>query len=433
MAGDGLKLAVVGSGPAGCYAAERLVKSESAGEVDVYDRLPTPFGLVRFGVAPDHQSIKNVSRVMARVLSRDDVRFVGNVRVGVDVSVAELQEAYDAVLIACGAPVDRNLGVPGEELAGVYGSGAFTGWYNGHPDFAGLSPDLSRVRSAVVVGNGNVALDVARLLVKTDEELAGSDLAPDVTASLTSSPLERVAILGRRGPPEAKFSPAEIREFGELSRVQLSAPGVSLAAAADGADNSKVLEILRNAIEQRSAPADIDLAFLFQHKPEEFLGDDEGRVRAVRARIMAAKGEGRYEETGDTIDLPADLVVTCIGYGCAALGEVAPKNGVFPNENGRIDSGLYVTGWAKRGPSGTIGTNRGESHAVADMILEQLDPAGKPGFGVIAPLLAERGVKAVDWEGWLRIEAAEIEAAGPGRVRRKFPDVASMTEAAGVG
>ncbi|MEX0922672.1 MAG: FAD-dependent oxidoreductase [Rhodovibrionaceae bacterium] len=417
-----LKVAVVGSGPAGCYLAEKLGKLAPEGEVDVIDRLPTPFGLVRAGVAPDHQGTKAIARVLARSLGRGPCAFWGNVEVGRDVTLAELRALYDAVVLATGAPEDRKLGLPGEELSGVHGSGAFVGWYNCHPEHAGLAPDLSQVRSAVVIGNGNVAIDVARVLGKTVEEMAASDIAPATAAAISAAPLEHIHLVGRRGPAEAKFTAAELQEMGTLTALKPVLNPEDFSGAAG--EETPVLEILRGFTGDAMAEKPVSLHFDFMLQPEAFLGRE--RLEAVRFQRMRPDGQGGYAATGEAVEIPAQLAVTCVGYESVACCARSPEAGLFPNRDGRIEDGLYVVGWAKRGPSGTIATNRAESHAVAEKLAGEIAPADKLGRAGLRSLLEGRGVRAVDFAAWQAIEAAEAAQAKQGRVREKFARIEDM-------
>ena len=421
-----LKIAIVGSGPSGCYVAERLVRQgKGAVEVDVFDRLPTPFGLIRGGVAPDHQGTKGVARVLSRALERDEVRFFGHVEIGRDLRLADLRSMYDAVVLATGAPEDRRLGIPGEDLEGVFGSWAFVGWYNGHPDHAGLDVALDRVRSAVVVGNGNVAVDVARVLARAGAEMDRSDIDPAVEAAMAMAPLERILIAGRRGPAEVKFTPAELAELGRLQRARPVVDAAEIDAVGDC--ENPCFAILREFAERPPGEAPVTIELGFRLQPEAFVDDGEGRVGAVRFRRTQPQGAG-FVDTGETIDIPAELVVTCIGYETIDCDGLAPSGGVFANDNGRIDDGLYVVGWAKRGPSGTIPTNRPESHALADRILAEVAPADKPGRAAVNDALEGKAV--VDFDGWKRIDAAETGQATEGRVRRKLTRIDDLLAAA---
>jgi ferredoxin--NADP+ reductase len=421
-----LQVAVVGSGPAGCYVVERLGRAgKGRVRVDVFDRLPTPFGLVRGGVAPDHQGTKAIVRVFARALAAEEVRFFGNVEIGRDLPLAALRQAYDAVVLAVGAPADRRLGIPGENLAGVVGSAAFVGWYNGQPDHADLAVPFSRVRRAVIIGNGNVAIDVVRVLAGAGVEMDRSDLDPEVEEVIASAPLERIMIAGRRGAGDVRFSPIEL---GELARLRRAAPTVDAAdiVAAGGSDNPAV-SVLRAFAAEPPEPRPVIIAFGFGLTPTRFVDDGSGRVGAVRF-LHRRPQTLRSGDGGDEVEIAAELVVTCIGYRAVGCGELVPCGGSFANDRGRIADGLYVAGWAGRGPSGTIPTNRMEGHALADRILAEVVPAGRPGGEAV--LGALDGRKVIDFDGWKRIDAAETARATAGRVRRKFVRVADMLAAA---
>ncbi len=413
-------VAIVGSGPAGCYLADQLLRLAPDARIDVIERLPVPFGLVRYGVAPDHQGTKAVSRLLDRVLARDAVRFFGNVEVGRDLRLDELRALYDAVVLATGAPRDRRLGIPGEDLPGVVGSASFVGWYNDHPDC--LAPALHEVRSAVVIGNGNVAIDVARVLAKTPAELAGSDLSPAVHEQLRAQPIETIHVVGRRGPAEAKFTRAELAELGRLEGAR---PVVAEPQALDhlpgpaqaGGESAAIVELLRGfARDTRETP--VRIVFHFGAVPLAF----EGRERLESVRFART--------TGQPLVLAAQLAVSCIGYEAIDCCTASPTSGVFANEDARIDDGLFVTGWAGRGPSGTIPTNRTEAQRVAQRIAAGLVDHERGGGEALAALLAERGVRVVDHASWRRIDAAELARAGAGRCRRKFESIEAMLEAA---
>ncbi len=424
------RIAVVGGGPAGCYCVERLARLLPEAEIDLLDRLPTPFGLVRFGVAPDHQGTKAVTRVLARALARPQVRFLGNVEVGRDLTLAELRALYDGVVLAVGAPQDRRLTVPGEGLPGVYGSARFVGWYNGHPDQAALAPDLAGLRRAVVIGNGNVALDVARVLAKTPEEMAGSDLPPEIAARIARAPLREIVLVGRRDAAAARFGPAELAELGGLARAGVEIAAEDLPAeSGDGGGEAPALAALRKlaAAAPESGAKPLRLRFVFGARVEAFVGD--GRLAQVRLRRRVAR-DGRWLDSAARLTLAAELAVTCIGYEARACGELRPEAGVFANSAGRIEPGLFVVGWAGRGPSGTIATNRADSHAVAARLAAELSPTDRPGRRGLAALLQARGVHPVDLAGWQRIDAAEQAAAPPQRVRRKLATRAALLQAA---
>ena len=408
------QIAIIGSGPAGCYLADCLLRLMPDASIDIFERLPVPFGLVRYGVAPDHQGTKAVARVLDRVLSRDRVSFFGNVEVGRDLKLEELMLLYDAVALATGAARDRRLNIAGEELPGVLGSGAFTGWYNGHPDSHPLA--IQGVRSAVVIGNGNVAIDVARILAKSATELAGSDFSPEVTSWLVTQPIETIHVVGRRSAADAKFTPHELAELGTLQRA---CPMVQDSTALAG--NNGIVETLRSFAQNKSRRASVMIYFHFNLTPIAFLGN--GRLSAVQFR----SADGALHE------IPAQLAITCIGYETRPCCTATPANGVFANEEGKIKDRLYVVGWAKRGPSGTIPTNRTEAQQVAQKIAEEVPDRVRPGRTGVLPLLAQRQICWTDYAAWRRIDAAEVARAGDGRCREKFTAVTKMLEAAQVG
>lgn len=433
-------IAIIGSGPAGYYTAEAAQKKfGDEVRVDVFDALPVPFGLIRTGVAPDHQSIKAVSKRYEKVALSDNVRFVGNVTIGQDASIAELQDLYDAVVLATGAPKDRDLGLPGEDLGNVFGSAAFVGWYNGHPQFADLEPDLSG-RTAVVIGMGNVALDVARILAKTRAEFAGSDIVAHALEALDQSKLERIVILGRRGPHQIMMTPKELGELGELERAS---PHVARADLPPEEEDAILEPGLRKSVAHLRAFAErgegdrtgkpIALDFVFMSAPKRLIGNDKiEAVEVEKTRLV----HGRAEGTGETETIPADLVVSCIGYRTSPIPGVPfdERAGRFANDDGRILPGLYCVGWARRGPSGTIGTNRPDGYSVVDKIDEDAEAgalgngrkAGRPGFDALA---AERGLDLVTFRDWKKIEEAEEKAAREGAPREKFVDIEAMIRA----
>lgn len=429
------QIAVVGSGPAGYYAAEAALKQWGAdARVDVFDRLPVPFGLIRTGVAPDHQSIKAVSRRYEATALTENVRFVGNVTIGPNVTIAELMGLYDAVILATGAPNDRPLGISGDDLGNVFGSAAFVGWYNGHPDFAALAPDLSG-QHAVVIGMGNVALDVARILSKTESEFAGSDIVGHALDALRGKGLARVTIVGRRGPHQIMMTP---KELGELGRLEAATPLVEPADLPDLAEDALLEPGLRKSVthlrdfaaHQPRGGKPITVAFDFFASPVRLLGE-AGKVTGIEVERTAVE-TGRAIGTGETYLLPADLVVSCIGYRSSPIEGVPyeERAGRFANEDGFILPGLYCVGWARRGPSGTIGTNRPDGFGVIERIAAEVKPErakqGRAGFDALA---AERGLDVVTFRDWRKIEAAEAAAARDGSPREKFTDIAAMIAA----
>ncbi len=433
-------IAIVGSGPAGYYTAEAAQKT--LGEdvrVDVFDMLPVPYGLIRTGVAPDHQSIKGVARRYEKTALTENVRFVGNVSIGRDVEISELQSLYDAVVLATGAPKDRELGLPGEGLANVLGSAAFVGWYNGHPEFADLAPDLSG-NTAVVIGMGNVALDVARMLAKTTDEFDGSDIVAHAYDALQASRIERIVILGRRGPHQIMMTPKELGELGDLARA---APHVNRNDLPDEGEDAMLEPGLRKSVtllrefaaipEHIRAEKPIAIEFAFFAQPKALIGKDKVTAIEVEKTELI---KGRAVGTGETETLPADLVVSCIGYRTAQIRGVPfdTRAGRFANDNGRILPGLYCVGWARRGPSGTIGTNRPDGQGIVELIAADiadgtLGKAGKSGRAGFDQLAAERGLDVVTFQDWKKIEEAETEAARVGAPREKFVDIEAMIKA----
>jgi ferredoxin--NADP+ reductase len=431
------QIAIIGSGPAGYYTAEAAQKHWGDDvRVDIFDTLPVPFGLIRFGVAPDHQSIKGVSRRYEATSVSDNVRFVGNVCVGRDVTIGELQDLYDAVVLATGAPHDKKAGIPGEELANVFGSAAFVGWYNGHPQFAGLDPDLSGAH-ALVIGNGNVALDVVRILAKTRAEFRGSDIVNHALDQLDHSQIAKITVLGRRGPHQIAMTPKELGELGHLERAT---PRVDAADLPPEAEDSaldpgqrKSVTLLRGfaAIpEAERAGKPIEVEFDFFAAPKAILGQGKATgVEVERTRLDGGKAVG----TGERYTVPADLVVVCIGYQTSPIPDVPfdERAGRFANDEGRIREGLYCVGWARRGPTGTIGTNRPDGFAVIEKIAEDVgDGAGKAGGAGFDALAAERNLAVMTFDDWHKIDEAETARARDGAPREKFVAVEDMIAAA---
>ena len=388
------RVAIVGAGPSGFYAADGLLRGRPDLRIDLIDRLPTPFGLVRAGVSPDHQGTKAVVRQFERLLAQPDVRFAGNVEIGRDLSWDELQEGYDAVIVATGMVIDRKLGIPGEELPHVWGSWKFVAWLNGHPDFR-QGPDLSAVRQVAVIGNGNVALDVARLLAKGPEEMAKTDIVPEAGNAIAAAPLAAIHVIGRRGPEHASFTNNELAEMGRIGRAVALTDATALSVQASASDptperlrKAKNLEILRGFAANKAGSKPLAVHFHFHSTP----------VAIHPGEVELSSGP-----------LQADLVITCIGY----RGEDFPKS-----------DGVFAVGWARRGPTGTIPTNRADSHAVAREVLAWLgerDPKSGPDPMPIS----------TDVAGWHRIDKAEIAAGAPlGRPRVKLADWKSLLDVA---
>ena len=430
-------IAIIGSGPAGYYTAEAAQKKFGDDvRIDIIDRLPVPFGLIRFGVAPDHQSIKAVSNRYEKVALSDNVRFVGNVSVGKDVSIDELNGLYDAVVLATGAPNDRKLDIPGGDLPGVFGSAAFVGWYNGHPDFANLAPALDG-KHVVVIGNGNVALDVARILSKTRAEFSTSDIVGHALHALEHANTEEVTILGRRGPHQIAMTPKELGELGHLARAT---PRVEQADLPDLGEDALLEPGMRKSVthlrefaaipEAFHAEKAVSINFDFFAAPVAIEGD--GRVERIVIERTALDDQMRSVRTGETYTIECSMVISCIGYQTPPIEGVPYEHGRgrFASDDGRILPGLYCVGWARRGPSGTIGTNRPDGYAIVDLIADDIGGGdGKSGREGLDELLNQRGVRVVKYSDWKKIEEAEIGRARNGAPREKFVLVEDMIAA----
>ncbi len=433
-----MRVAVVGSGPAGVYAAEALVRSGDDVQVDVLDRLPTPFGLVRYGVAPDHPRTQTISAALATVLAQPAVRFLGNVEVGNDLTLADLHEHYDAVVITTGAAVDRRLGVPGEDLPGSVSATEFVAWYCGHPD---VHPDRFTLdaRGVAVVGAGNVAGDVARMLARSAGELSGTDAPEHVLETFATSSVQDVHVLVRRGPVQARFTTRELRELGEMADAdvlvdpaELELDDVSREQLVTDAAARRNLELLQTWAGRPSAGRSRRVHLHFFCRPVEILGDRH--VTGVRAERTRLAPDGSTQGTGTTHVLDVRMVLRAVGYRGAPLDGLPfdESSGVVPNDGGRVlrdgqpSPGEYVAGWAKRGPTGVIGTNKHDARETVRSLLADL--AERPASRVTDPdavldLLVSRGCTVVGWSGWLAIERAEAELGrAQGRDRAKIAD-----------
>jgi ferredoxin--NADP+ reductase len=432
-----LRVAVVGSGPAGFYAAGALLSADVPAEVDMIERLPTPWGLVRLGVAPDHPKIKSVSRAFERIALQPGFRFLGNVEVGCDATHDELLEHYDAVVYAVGAQTDRRMGIPGEDLPGSWAATELVAWYNGHPDFQGLGFDLSGER-AVVIGNGNVAVDVARMLALTPEELAPTDTTDAAVEAFNDSGIREIVMIGRRGPAQAAFTTPELIELGELAGADVIVDPADLDGAEPTDTNSRRnLDVLREfaAREPEGKPKRLVLRFLLS--PVAVLGEDRVEaVELVRNRLEPdERGTLRAVPTGETETLSCGILFRSVGYRGVALPGVPfdDDRGTMPNDGGRVGERTYAAGWIKRGPSGVIGTNKKDATETVALLLEDLrdaprlerDPAE------IEQLLLERGVRLVVYAGWTSIDEHERAAGEPiGRPRVKLCTWDELLEAA---
>lgn len=451
-----LRVAIIGSGPSGFYAADHLLRQmDLTIEIDMYDRLPTPYGLVRGGVAPDHQKIKSVTKVYEKIAAHPRFRFYGHVAFGQDVTRDDLARHYHAFIYAVGAQTDRRMDIPGEDLPGSHAATEFVGWYNAHPDYRDLRFDLSQ-ESAAVVGLGNVAMDVVRILAHSPEELATTDIADHALEALRHSRVRRIYVLGRRGPAQAAFTNPEIKELGELAEAdvivapeELELDPLSQAYLDSGEDKSAIknVEILREYARRGATgkPRQIILRFLVS--PVEILGRD--RVEAVKVvhneLVMDERGGLRPRPTDRMEIIPVGLIFRSVGYYGLALPGVPfnPKTGTIPNDKGRVltepkgqpSPGDYVVGWIKRGPSGIIGTNKPDSIETVEMLLEDLR-AGRllsplePNRAAVEALLRARGVEVVTFADWQILDAIETQrGAAQGRPRVKFSRVDEMLAA----
>lgn len=439
------RIAIVGSGPGGFYAAEHLLKPEHPCLIDMFDRLPTPFGLVRGGVAPDHAKIRNVTKVYEKIAAREGFRFFGNVTIGRDLSVEDLREHYDAILFAYGAETDRRLGIHGEDLAGSYTATSFVGWYNGHPDYRDCTFDLSG-EVAVIIGVGNVAMDVARILAKSVDELKSTDIAAHALEALAESKIREIHLVGRRGPTQAAFTAMELKEMGELELCQpivdpqsLRLNPVSEAELSDH-NTARNLELLR---EYASVPPNgkpRKLHFRFLESPLAIYGTDRVESIALGTNYLAGTEPFKQwaESTGESTTVPCDLLFRSIGYRGVPMPGVPfdDKKGLIPNVDGRVQEeggivpGLYVAGWIKRGPTGIIGTNKPDSHDTADRILEDfpvLPHCPMRELDAIPTLLGSRGIHYVTMADWQKIDAAEqARGVNVGKPRERFTRIEEM-------
>jgi ferredoxin--NADP+ reductase len=444
----------VGAGPAGFYTADFLLKNREGEEpltffVDMFERLPSPFGLVRSGVAPDHQGIKKVTKVFERITAHQRFHYFGNVNVGVDIEHADLMSMYDQIVYTTGAPTDRQLGVPGEDLAGSHAATTFVGWYNGHPDFTSSSFDLS-VPRAVVVGLGNVAMDVARILIQDPERLKGTDIADKALASLRESRVREVVLLGRRGPAEAAFSPKEIRDIDELEGVDLRLEKPALALDLDAASYSgearKNVEFLKEVAQRPPATAERRVELRFLCSPVELRGDARGLSSVqVEENELYDRGGGRLGARGTGVfsELETRLLFRSIGYRGTPLSGVPFDEGwaVVPNAAGRVTQSrdeavvprLYAAGWIKRGPVGLIGTNKTDAKETfesmledAERLVQRVDVTREQ----VEAKLRERGARPISLAEWRIIDELEI-ANGKKRdkIREKYTSPTAMLEA----
>ncbi len=445
-----LRVAVIGAGPAGIYAADALARQTDVPlAIDLVDRLPAPFGLVRYGIAPDHPKMRALRDTLARTLDEPNVRFVGNVEIGTDLSLDELRRHVDAVIYTYGAALDRHLGIEGEELTGSLAATELVAWYCGHPDAdrEKVEAALKGVRSAVVVGVGNVALDVARVLARTPEELEPTEMPQHVLDTLAALRVEEVSVLGRRGPAQASFTTQELRELGELAGADVLVDAADLEATPDEEERlagdrnaTRNLATLRGWLEHRPMPGRTRLRLRFYRRPVRLIGKD--RVTAVEIERTEVDADGRAAGTGELETIAADLVVRSVGYRGSPLPglPIDERSGTVPNEEGRVfrdgrpSPGEYVAGWIKRGPTGVVGTNKHDAReTVAALLADAADGTLTVGGHVddLVETLRARGTQPVLIEDWRAIDAAEIAlGATHGRARTTMHEREALLAAA---
>ena len=448
-----LQVAIVGSGPSGFYACEALLKSDICVNINMLERLPVPYGLVRSGVAPDHPKLKQAIKVYARIAESPRFKLLANVKVGLDLSVAELAESHHAVIFANGAETDRKLGVPGEDIPGSHTATEFVGWYNGHPDYRDKIFDL-KSETAVIIGQGNVAADVARILAKSVDELKHTDIAEHALDTLAESNIKDIYVVGRRGPAQVKFTPKELREFESLELCQTIIDSEEMLLNPESAieledkSNSaqrKIYEQLSKlaALEHSNKPRNCHFTFL--KSPKELLGT--GHLEKVVFERNQLSGDALQQSargTGETLELETGLLFRSIGYRGIAMPGLPfdEQRGLIPNMDGRISEnqlalpGLYVTGWIKRGPTGIIGTNRADSVATVQSLLEDLQTLDtgteKSGADGVCNLLQTRNVRYVSFEEWEKIDQSEIDRGQPkNKPREKYTYINEMLDLLG--
>jgi len=450
-----LRVAIVGSGPSGFYAAEALIKSDANVKIDMLERLPSPYGLVRSGVAPDHPKLKQAILLYDKIAQSPEFNLIANVTVGKDVSVDELRDSHHAIIFTCGAESDRRLGIPGEDIAGSYTATEFVAWYNGHPDYRERQFDLSN-EVAVIIGQGNVAADVARILAKTVDELKHTDIAEHALDALAESKIKDIYVIGRRGPAQAKFTPKELREFGELadcdavvdaSELELNNASRKEVEEKTNIGSKKIYDLFKDySTRPQSGQATSGKArrchFQFLRSPIELLGDP--KLKGVKIEYNELSGDPFKQSargSGKTYELETGILFRSIGYRGIAINGVPFHDswGIFPNVDGRITDNdeivpqFYTAGWIKRGPSGIIGTNRACSVATINSLLSDLEkldsPGSKAGADMLYSLLDSRKVRYLNYQEWKKIDAVEVERGQPkGKPREKVTYVKEMLE-----
>ncbi|WKD58656.1 FAD-dependent oxidoreductase [Corynebacterium caspium] len=443
-----LRVAVVGAGPAGIYASDLLMKSEHPVQVDLFEKMPAPFGLIRYGVAPDHPRIKGIIKSLHNVLDKPEVRLLGNITIGEDITVEELRSFYDAIIFSTGAVADRDLNIPGKEMRGHYGAGQFVGFYDGNPYFS-RDWDLSAEQVAVV-GVGNVGLDISRVLAKTADEMLVTEIPDNVYANLSRSAAREIHIFGRRGPAQAKFTPLELKELDHSPNVEVIVDPEDIdydAASEEARRASKSVDLVCQTLENyairepKGAPHKIFIHFF--ESPVEILGDEDGNVTGFITERTELDGTGDVRGTGKKNTWPVQAVYRAVGYRSEPVKGVPfdETAHIMPNDGGHILAadgkplpGLYATGWIKRGPIGLIGNTKSDAKETTEILLQdyatgKLSAPENPAEDAIIELLEARNIEYTTWDGWHQLDAAERAAgAAEGRERKKYVEVAEMLE-----
>ena len=419
---------IIGSGPSGFYAAEAITKKLNS-DIDIIDRLPTPFGLIRSGVAPDHQNTKKIIARYTNTAKKEQIRFFGNIEIGRDFSIEELRNIYDVVILATGLELDKKLEIKGSDLKGVFGSAEFVGWYNVHPDYVNLDPNLN-TNNVVVIGNGNVAIDIVRVLSKTSEEMTESDIPEYALNTLIQSPIKNIHIVGRRGPVEAKFTNVELRELGSLKNCN---PEINIKDLPKEIDENfsdrdkrlieKNLETLRNFSMLSNKSKEKKINFIFFHKPIQIIGDE--KVNAIKFEKVQLENS-QLKETGEFMTINCGLVITAIGHQPKQIQGFEVSNSVVKNSNGKIDRGFYAVGWIKRGPTGVIATNKADGELVVDLISKEFKTQTKDGRKSLIEIIKSKNLTATSFEDWEKIDSCEKKNATDLAPRKKILSIKEM-------
>ena len=423
----GPSVVIIGSGPSGFYTAESITKKLNS-NIDIIDRLPTPFGLIRGGVAPDHQTTKRISLAYSKTAKKEQINFFGNIEIGKDISIDELREIYDVVVLAIGSEIDNKLEIKGNNLKGVYGSAEIVGWYNGHPDYVNLEPNLN-TENVVVIGNGNVAIDIVRVLSKTPEEMLDSDIPEYALNSIDKSPIKNLYIVGRRGPIEAKFTNVELREMGNLKNclpvVNIDLPDnlVGNYSERDQRLIEKNLETLRSFVSLKKENKEKKINFNFFQKPIEIIGNDKVEIIKFEKTNLE---DGKLKDTGEITEIKCGLVVTAIGYKPKNIPGLKISEGVVENNEGRIDKGFYASGWIRRGPTGVIGTNKADGELIANLISKEFKNQNKNGRNALIKIIKNKNLEVTSFEDWEKIDSYEKENAKDPTPRKKILTIKEM-------